>query len=455
MTGFWTSERIERALGTPVDAGLTASGIATDTRALEPGAVFVALAGERFDAHDFLPEAATRGARAAVVRRGTPATAGLPYIEVDDTLVALGQLATERRRAVNGPVVAVTGTNGKTSIKELLAAALATRWSVHATRENLNNLVGVPLTLLSAPDGCEALVVEAGSNAPGEIARLRDIIRPAVAVVSNVSAGHLAGFRDIVGVLHEKSSLLHGAQLAVVGMEPPALAERAREVAERVIVAGLADPADRRPEVWGLDDDGHGWCVVDGTRMELPIVGQHQLENLMIAVAVAVELGLELRPIADRLRALTLPSGRCEVIRRGELVILQDAYNANPGSVSALLSTAQSMRSGRPLVVMLGTMLELGSDSVRLHEEVADQVLGMGPQLVAVLGEFVPAFRRRADELGSALITADDAASLGRALGARLSGREFVLVKGSRGVHLERAIPHLLSSDGTPCSTTC
>ena len=173
MTPFWTSERIERALGVRVDRDLTVTGIATDTRTLGPGTLFVALVGDRFDAHGFLEQATARGATAAVVRRGTPPTPGLPYVEVGDTLVALGQLATERRRVVTGPVVVVTGTNGKTSIKELLATAIGTRWSVHATEGNLNNLVGVPLTIISAPPGCEAMVVEAGSSEPGDLGRSR------------------------------------------------------------------------------------------------------------------------------------------------------------------------------------------------------------------------------------------------------------------------------------------
>src|SRR5581483_2225788 len=202
--------------------------ISTDTRRLRPGSLFVALAGERYDGHDYLPAAAAAGATAAVVRRGTPPVPGLELLEVDDPLRAYGELARRRRRAVRGPVIAVTGTNGKTSTKEMLAAALRVRYATHATRANLNNLVGVPATILEAPPDAEALVVEAGANRPGEIARYREIIEPTVAVITNVGPGHLEGFGSLEGVLAEKLELVRDAPLAVVGTEPAALPEGAR-----------------------------------------------------------------------------------------------------------------------------------------------------------------------------------------------------------------------------------
>ena len=183
------------------------------------------------------------------MRRGTPAVGDLVLFPVDDTLSALGLLARARRRAIDGPVVAVTGSNGKTSTRAMLAAALSPRWRTHATRENLNNLVGVPLTILEAPDETEALVVECGANLPGELARLRAIVEPTVGVVTNVGASHLAGFGSREGVLREKVSLLADVPCAVVGQRPPELAALARRVARRTVVAGLGPRAGegRRP----------------------------------------------------------------------------------------------------------------------------------------------------------------------------------------------------------------
>ena len=190
----WTRTFVADALGAFLPEGEPFTSVSTDTRTLEPGALFFALTGERFDGHDHLGDALARGAAAAVVRKGTPAMAGLLLVEVASPLEAYGALAHARRREIAGPVVAVTGTNGKTSTKEMLRAVLATRYQVHATHANLNNLVGVPFTILSAPEGTEALVVEAGANLPGEIARYREIIEPDITVITNAGAGHLEGF---------------------------------------------------------------------------------------------------------------------------------------------------------------------------------------------------------------------------------------------------------------------
>ena len=225
----WTAEFVRQALGlveAPRAAGF--AEISTDTRILAPGALFVALSGERFDGHAHLAAAHERGAAAAVVRRGTLPVAGLELLEVEDPLRAYGALAHARRRQIAGPVVAITGTNGKTSTKEMVAAVLRTRYRVHATRANLNNLVGVPLTILEAPDDAEALVVEAGANIPGEIARYREIIDPSVVIVTNVAAGHLEGFGTVEGVLAEKLSLTRDVPLAI-GTTPLPLGARLPE----------------------------------------------------------------------------------------------------------------------------------------------------------------------------------------------------------------------------------
>jgi UDP-N-acetylmuramoyl-tripeptide--D-alanyl-D-alanine ligase len=244
----WTSARVADVLGTTEPAHATYPGVSTDTRQLAPGELFVALAGERFDAHTFLGQARDKGAGAAVVRRGTPRVDGLPLFEVADTLVALGALARARRRLLppGSPVVAVTGSSGKTSTKELIRAVLATTYRVHATGGNLNNLVGVPLTVLGAPDDAEALVVEAGASVPGEIPRLRAVIEPTIAVITNVGYAHVEGFGSLAGVMREKLALVDGVRVAVVGTDPPELAVEARRRA-RTVVAGTGPGAELRP----------------------------------------------------------------------------------------------------------------------------------------------------------------------------------------------------------------
>src|SRR5207302_273032 len=255
----WDSERATRALGVPGPRGLRfPGGVGTDTRHLTPGSLFVALQGDRFDAHAFLDQAKAQGAAASVVRAGTPAVEGLPFFEVADTLAALGLLARARRRLLppGSPVVGVTGSSGKTSTKEMIRAVLATTYRVHATGGNRATLVGVRRTILAAPRDTEALVIEAGASVPGEIPRLRSVIEPTIAVITNVGYAHVAGFGSLAGVMREKLALVEGTRVAVVGTDPPELAREARRRAPTV-VAGTGPGADVRPDLAELDDEGH------------------------------------------------------------------------------------------------------------------------------------------------------------------------------------------------------
>lgn len=447
MTG-WTAKTVAATLDTGMGGATSFSDISTDTRMLPPGALFVALTGDRFDGHDFLEAARAAGAAAAIVRRGTRSVEGLEFFEVDDPLIALGALATARRGEVVGPVVAVTGTNGKTSTKEMLAAALGTRWTVHSTPANMNNLIGVPQTILAAPDRTDALVVEAGASEPGEIARLRDIIQPTLAVVTNVSASHLQGFGSLDAVLREKVSLVRDVPVAVVGTRPPALMVAARDAGNRVVSAGLDRSADVSPEHWVVRDDGKVTLTFGGRAINLPVMGRHQGDNAMLALAVATVLELDLSGVADALAEVALPRGRCELIERGGVHILNDTYNANPESLLASLDTATKIRGERPLVVVVSSMLELGESEARLHLEAAEAIQRAQPVLVGAMGSFAPAF----EALGLSrdrLIVSDDVEELGHAVRERLRGDELVLLKASRGVRLERIIPVLAGENGS------
>lgn len=422
------------ALGVPVP-GAGFGSISTDTRTLTAGALFVALAGARFDGHDHLAAAKRAGAAAAVVRRGTAAVEGLPLVEVDDTLVAYGHLARARRREIHGPVVAITGSNGKTSTKEFLAAVLGTAYRVHATAQNLNNLVGVPQTILAAPPGTDALVIEAGASEPGELARARAIIEPTVVVITNVAPSHLDGFGSVAGILAEKLSLAAGAPLAVVGAEPPALAAGARTIAARVLVA----PAP----VATVDREGRASFTADGHAVTLAVRGLQQAGNALLAWMVGTELGLAPTAMATALGRTMLPGGRGQLLQHGGLTVLDDSYNANPASFLAAIATAQAMRAGRRLVFVAGTMKELGPGSTMYHREVAAALVALHPDLLAAEGEFVPALESHRAALGNALLTAPDAPALGALLRERLRGDELIVLKASRGAALERILPYL------------
>jgi UDP-N-acetylmuramoyl-tripeptide--D-alanyl-D-alanine ligase len=439
----WSESAVREALGLAGEGeGRTFAGISTDTRSITQGALFVALAGERFDAHDFLTAAASAGATAAVVRAGTPAVAGLSLLEVPDTLRAFGALAHARRARIPGPVVAITGTNGKTSTKEMLAAVLRTRYVTYATRANLNNLVGVPLTIIEAPESTEALVVEAGANLPGEIARYRQIITPRIVVITNAVAGHLEGFGSLDGVVEEKLSLAEGADLAVVGVDPPALAGGARRRAHRVRTAAL-EGADLVPDRVELDPEARPVLSFGGITFTLAARGLHQADNAVRVWAVAEELGLDPPLVARALEDFTLPGGRGELVQVGNLTILNDCYNANPQSFRAPGATAQGRRRGRRRVFVAGPMRELGAQTPGLHPQVARELVDLEPHQVAAVGDFGAPQEPYQAQLGDRLVTAADPLALAPLLGGRLRGDEVVVLKASRGVALERILPAL------------
>jgi UDP-N-acetylmuramoyl-tripeptide--D-alanyl-D-alanine ligase len=361
---------------------------------------------------------------------------------VPDTLRAFGQLAHSRRRSLTGPVVAVTGTNGKTSTKEMLSAVLSTTYRTYATRANLNNLVGVPQTILEAPADTEALIVEAGANLPGEIARYREIIEPTISIVTNAVAGHLEGFGSLEGVVEEKLALTVGVPLAIVGVDPASLAAGARLRARRVQTAGLRD-AELVPEQVRLDDSARPVITLRGQTFALAARGMHQADNAVRVWAVAEELRIPAATTAGALQHFTIPAGRGEVLQEGGLTILNDCYNANPQSFRAAIATAASLRGNRRLVFVAGTMRELGKDSAALHREIAAALVDLNPDLLAVVGDFVPALQPFVAQLQHRLVTAPDPVGLGPLLAAQLRGDELVVLKASRGVALERILPAL------------
>jgi UDP-N-acetylmuramoyl-tripeptide--D-alanyl-D-alanine ligase len=443
-TRFWTRDRVAQALAAlareSIPGGSAAFGrVWTDTRTIEPGDLFVALAGERFDAHDFLAQAVAKGASGLVVSRAEAARSlGVPTYVVPDTLVALGALATYRRRAWNKPVVGVVGTNGKTSTKELLRAALASVLDVHATTGNLNNLVGVPLTLLALRDEADVAVVEMGTNQPGEVPRLRAIVEPNITVVTSVAEEHLEGLGDLAGVLREEVSAAEGVAVAVVPASQPEVVDAARTRARRVVAAGL-DAGEVRAEQWKVNPDGTGRLRVGDVDIHVPLRGVHNLRNAMLALAVARELGVSMQDAARGIAAMTPPPMRANVDQIGSATLINDAYNSNPGSARAAVELLCHTGTGRQRVAVLATMLELGPQTPRLHEEVARHALDCGVDVIGAIGEFAAALERIAP--GDArVIAADDVDVLWQRLSSRLSPDAVILLKGSRGMRLERLV---------------
>jgi len=444
----WTMDEVADALSDNARGELprgraTFSGVSTDTRTITPGALFVALRGENHDAHDHLADAVAKGATGLVVSDAARASGvAVPVYVVDDTLHALGALGRHWRRAWGKPVVGVTGSNGKTSTKELLRAALGAGFRVHATQGNLNNQIGVPLTLLALPVDADIAVVEMGTSMPGEIALLRAIAEPDISIVTSVAEAHLELLGSIEGVRREKSAIFDGVAVAVVPATEPELIAIARDRAARVIVAGLGS-GDVRASRWGRTEDGvsgGGWLEVGGVRIEVPLRGEHNLRNAMLAVAVANECGVPMVDIARGIAAMPQPKMRLAAEPLGRALLINDAYNANPGSTRAAVDLLDGTARGRQRVLVLGTMRELGAGVAALHAEIAKRAVESSIEVIAGIGDFAPALRALRDDR---VVTADDVDDLWPLLRAKLAPDAVILLKASRGMKLERIVPHL------------
>jgi UDP-N-acetylmuramoyl-tripeptide--D-alanyl-D-alanine ligase len=446
-TGFWTVEQAALALADLVQGDVPTGAaplraVATDTRAIAAGDLFVALRGERFDAHDFLAEAVASGAAALVVSEpGRASTLGVPVFVVPDTLAALGALGRHWRRVWGGPVVGIAGSNGKTSTKEIVRAALGATLRVHATTGNLNNLVGVPLTLLAIPPDAEVAVIEMGTNAHGEVRALRAIAEPTISVVTSVGEEHLEGLGDVAGVLREESDAFDGVAVAIVPANQPEIGDAAVGRASRVLSAGL-DDGDLRADRWEIAPDGLGMIELRGIVVRPPLRGAHNLRNTMLALAVAIESGVPLEHAAAGIASMPVPSMRTAWDSVGRATVINDAYNANPPSTRAALDLLEQAGAGRQRVAVLGTMRELGDHAERLHDELARTAVAGSADIVAGIGDFAAALDRVAS--GDArVITAPDVDELWSRLEPRLAPDAVILLKASRGVRLERLVPLL------------
>jgi UDP-N-acetylmuramoyl-tripeptide--D-alanyl-D-alanine ligase len=454
---FWTLDRVAAALAPRLSGSAPAGSaplqaISTDTRTIERGDCFVALMGERFDAHDFLADAVGRGAAALVLSRPERgAGLGVPVYGVDDTLAALAALAHYRRRVwgkggAGRPVIGVGGSNGKTTTKELIRAALSTVLQVHATTGNLNNLIGVPLTLLAIPDDADVAVIEMGMNVPGEMERLRAAAEPDLAVVTCIAEEHLEGLGSLDGVMREESIIFDGAEVAVVPAVQPEIARAALGRARRVVTAGL-ESGDLRAARWGLDADGLAWLELDGIVIRPPVRGAHNLRNTMLALAVARECGVSVADAARGLATAAIPGMRLAWESLGAATLINDAYNASPASMRAAIDLLAGLDRGRQRVAVLGPMRELGTHAARLHDEIARHALAAPVDVIAGVGEMGGALHAAgADD--PRVVTAPDLEALWPALAPRLAKDGIILLKASRGVKLERLVPLLTAWAG-------
>jgi UDP-N-acetylmuramoyl-tripeptide--D-alanyl-D-alanine ligase len=288
------------------------------------------------------------------------------------------------------------------------------------------------------PDSADVAVVEMGTNQPGEVARLRAIVEPNITVVTSVAEEHLEGLGDLAGVMREELSAADGVPVTIVPASQPEVVDAARARATRVVSAGL-DDGDVRPSTWSIDPDGRGRATVQGVEVHLPIRGAHNLRNAMLAFAVAHELGVSAAEAARGIEAMAPPPMRVSWEQHGSATLINDAYNSNPGSARAAIELLRHAGAGRQRVAVLATMLELGPTTPQLHDDVAREALSGGIELVGAIGEFAAALGRIAPG-DPRVITADDVDGLWRSLSSRLAPDAVILLKGSRGMRLERLV---------------
>ncbi len=455
----WNLSQVLLATGGRFVSGMPEANfraISTDTRTLEPGDLFVALSGERFDGRAFAKEAVRKGAAGIIVSSMLEEELPVPVILVEDALRALGDLAAYRRSSMpNLQVIAITGSSGKTTVKEMSASILKEEYNVLKTEGNFNNLIGLPLTLLRL-DSCHDLaVLEMGMNRPGEIARMTEIADPDVACIVNIQNAHLAGLHSVEGVAKAKGELFRGGKSWAkfcINMDDRRVRELARHCTQEQITFGRNRNAYvRATHVRNLGEEGiiftlHIGCTKE--RIHLHSLGEHNVGNALAAAAMAHAVGVRMEQIVHGLMNFKPYNKRLQIETIGGLKIINDCYNANPSSMLAALETVHAMKRNRKSVAILGDMLELGETSDSAHRRLGEAVACKSFDYLFVCGQYA---RKVVEGALDARMTMKQAKQMNTkedvvdaivnliAMGELKTG-DLVLLKGSRGMRMETII---------------
>jgi UDP-N-acetylmuramoyl-tripeptide--D-alanyl-D-alanine ligase len=459
-----TAAEIAAATGGRVTSGNPAHRVerwSIDTRSLQPGDLFVAIRGDRFDGHAFVAAALAAGAAGAVVTaapvlpeagKGGPAPL---LIEVADTTRALQDGAREMRRRAGAKVVAITGSAGKTTTKELAAAFLAAKYSVFRNKGNLNNHIGLPLSLLELRTRPEVAVVELGMNHAGEIRTLIGIAEPDVRVWTNVGDAHLGFFASADAIADAKGEILDQARpgdLLIANADDERIAARIRDFAGRTVTFGLSAAAQvRGSDVEHLGLDGMAATVTTPRgemRMRTPLLGTGNLLNLLAAAAVAIELGVPLPAIADRAASMAPAPHRGELLRLpGGITLIDDSYNSSPAALKRSLETVHAATGSARKIAVLGEMLELGAHAERLHQECGRAAADAGLSLLIAVGgdgaQWLADSARRAGMAESAVLYVPTSNAASEIALRKVRPGDLILVKGSRGIRTDLVVDRL------------
>jgi len=438
-----------------------ATGISTDTRTLKPGDLFFALKGEHTDGHAYLAKAVESGAVGLVVSRkqdpsDIPGCANRPVIKVNDTLWALGDLAGHYRSKFDVKVIAVTGSVGKTTTKEMISSILSRRWKTLKNEANFNNEIGVPLTIFKLDRTHDALVLELAMRGLGEIKRLAQISKPHVAVITNIGLSHIERLGSQGAIAEAKSEVLSELPpdgIAVLNAEDGYYELLRHKFSGKVVSFGSCKSAD----VSGVNvdpvEDGRCECIIrtrdDEVRVSIPMIGHYNLYNALAAAATGVALGFDLQTIRDGLESFTPPAMRMELVgSNAGYVILNDTYNASPASMTAALKTLQALAGHKRKIAVLGDMLELGDYAQKAHRDIGAALRNAGVDILVAVGELARGFAEGARKNGlpeTAIQWYPDSIQAAKHLKNQVMEGDAILVKGSRAMKMEEIVRILLS----------
>lgn len=430
--------------------------ISTDSRTISEGGLFVALIGERFDGHDFVDAAGHAGACGVVVSKRIETN--LPIVvEVENSLIALGDIAAFHRSKFDLPIVAITGSNGKTTTKDMTASVLSRRFAVFQSEKNYNNQIGIPSRLLELDDKSQLGVLEIGTNQPGEIERLSQIVKPTVGVVTNIGHSHLEFLGSLEGVAEEKGSLVERVECAVLNADDPMTPRLACRVCGKITTFGWSNDADisaHEIEIQSLGNPSFTLQIngKDVARVNLPCLGMHNVLNALATASIGVWAGLTSTEIRDGLENYQPANMRMQPIECNGLYIINDAYNSNPNSLKHALEFLSRTRTSGKRIAVLGDMLELGQESKKLHFNAGMNLPANIDVLISVGTRSLDIVRGAAGRIETTFACETPKTAAKQLQKSSQSG-DLVLIKGSRGMKLEQVVDeYRINCHSTRCS---
>jgi UDP-N-acetylmuramoyl-tripeptide--D-alanyl-D-alanine ligase len=430
------------------------TSVSTDSRTVGPGECFFAIKGENFDGHDYVEDAFSKGAACAVVEKAKAEQfTHKTILAVDDTVKALGDFAREYRRTMNFKVVAITGSTGKTTTRQIITHVLSRHLRVKQSPKNFNNNIGLPLTILGANADDQVIIAELGSNSPGEISYLAGIAQPDIAVVTNIYPVHLAGFGNIETIVREKISISEGLSsggVLIINSDFERLVEASRDINMRIITFGQSSQAD----ITAHDIKHLGTAsrfTIDGTHIFLSLPGKGNIDNALAAWAVCKQFDISIEDFAQALKGLSKVSMRAEILKVGNLTIINDCYNANPASMENALEILSELGKSRRrsqqgrLVFICGDMAELGPQTELLHADLGAAIAKANVKLLLAIGENAQITTEAAKKTGHDLETQcfENTNAACNNLSQFIKDTDIILIKGSRVNKLELAVEKL------------